>query len=73
MLIDGQQILLTLSLVRRGVPDLSSTCLVKIYPSRAGVAVDPTVKPAAVGWEKNPEGKLGPRVADLVPMTELTR
>lgn len=38
-----------------------------------GESVDPTVKPAAVGWEKNPQGKLGPRVADLAPMMDPTR
>ncbi|EPT02229.1 hypothetical protein FOMPIDRAFT_1022889 [Fomitopsis schrenkii] len=30
-------------------------------------------KPAAVGWEKNVQGKLGPRVADLAPMMDPTR
>ncbi|KAI0349924.1 E1-like protein-activating [Trametes cingulata] len=30
-------------------------------------------KPAAVGWEKNIQGKLGPRVADLAPMMDPTR
>lgn len=34
---------------------------------------DHTAKPAAVGWEKNPQGKLGPRVADLAPMMDPTR
>lgn len=29
--------------------------------------------PAAVGWEKNPAGKLGPRMADLAPMMDPTR
>ncbi|TFK61764.1 E1-like protein-activating [Pluteus cervinus] len=32
-----------------------------------------TTKPSAVGWEKNPQGKLGPRVADLAPMMDPTR
>ncbi|KZT63589.1 E1-like protein-activating [Daedalea quercina L-15889] len=32
-----------------------------------------TEKPAAVGWEKNVQGKLGPRVADLAPMMDPTR
>ncbi|KAF8967023.1 hypothetical protein BDZ97DRAFT_1804814 [Flammula alnicola] len=37
-------------------------------------AVDPTSgRPSAVGWEKNPQGKLGPRVADLAPMMDPTR
>ncbi|KAI0721475.1 E1-like protein-activating [Fomitopsis betulina] len=30
-------------------------------------------KPAAVGWEKNVQGKLGPRVADLAPMMDPAR
>ena len=30
-------------------------------------------KPTAVGWEKNPAGKLGPRMADLAPMMDPTR
>ena len=34
---------------------------------------DATMKPSAVGWEKNVQGKLGPRVADLAPMMDPTR
>lgn len=34
---------------------------------------DPTARPSAVGWEKNPQGKLGPRLADLAPMMDPTR
>ncbi|KAG5340089.1 hypothetical protein C0989_002791 [Termitomyces sp. Mn162] len=30
-------------------------------------------RPSAVGWEKNPQGKLGPRLADLAPMMDPTR
>ncbi|KZT18854.1 E1-like protein-activating [Neolentinus lepideus HHB14362 ss-1] len=33
--------------------------------------VDP--RPSAVGWEKNVQGKLGPRLADLAPMMDPTR
>ncbi|CAA7262945.1 unnamed protein product [Cyclocybe aegerita] len=29
-------------------------------------------RPSAVGWEKNPQGKLGPRLADLAPMMDPT-
>ncbi|EGO00864.1 autophagy-related protein [Serpula lacrymans var. lacrymans S7.3] len=36
-------------------------------------AADPTAKPSAVGWEKNPAGKLAPRMADLAPMMDPTR
>jgi ubiquitin-like modifier-activating enzyme ATG7 len=32
-----------------------------------------TTKPSAVGWEKNVQGKLGPRLADLAPMMDPTR
>ena len=32
-----------------------------------------TERPAAVGWEKNIQGKLGARVADLAPMMDPTR
>jgi len=32
-----------------------------------------TEKPSAVGWEKNVQGKLGPRMADLAPMMDPTR
>ncbi|KDQ49184.1 hypothetical protein JAAARDRAFT_143764 [Jaapia argillacea MUCL 33604] len=30
-------------------------------------------RPSAVGWEKNVQGKLGPRMADLAPMMDPTR
>ncbi|KAI0820396.1 hypothetical protein BC628DRAFT_1397266 [Trametes gibbosa] len=39
----------------------------------AGEAVSVTARPAAVGWEKNIQGKLGPRIADLAPMMDPTR
>jgi len=38
-----------------------------------GLATNETGRPAAVGWEKNPQGKLGPRLADLAPMMDPTR
>ncbi|KAF7797860.1 hypothetical protein EIP86_009066 [Pleurotus ostreatoroseus] len=34
---------------------------------------DTGAKPSAVGWEKNVQGKLGPRLADLAPMMDPTR
>lgn len=49
------------------------------WKSRFGIlkqAADPaapTTKPSAVGWEKNVQGKLGPRVADLAPMMDPAR
>ncbi|KAH9829387.1 E1-like protein-activating [Rhodofomes roseus] len=39
----------------------------------AGEVAVQTEKPTAVGWEKNVQGKLGPRVADLAPMMDPTR
>ena len=36
-------------------------------------AADPGSRRSAVGWEKNPQGKLGPRLADLAPMMDPTR
>ncbi|TBU55968.1 E1-like protein-activating [Dichomitus squalens] len=39
----------------------------------AGESIAPTEKPSAVGWEKNIQGKLGARVADLAPMMDPTR
>ncbi|KAI0826044.1 E1-like protein-activating [Irpex lacteus] len=45
--------------------------ILKGSPSTQGV--DTGSKPSAVGWEKNPQGKLGPRVADLAPMMDPTR
>ncbi|KIM80534.1 hypothetical protein PILCRDRAFT_789269 [Piloderma croceum F 1598] len=41
--------------------------------SAGAAGVDPTTKPSAVGWEKNVQGKLGPRVADLAPMMDPAR
>ncbi|KAF8227163.1 E1-like protein-activating [Tricholoma matsutake] len=38
-----------------------------------GSATNETGRPAAVGWEKNLQGKLGPRLADLAPMMDPTR
>ena len=35
--------------------------------------MDPQSRCSAVGWEKNPQGKLGPRLADLAPMMDPTR
>ncbi|KAL4263206.1 Ubiquitin-like modifier-activating enzyme ATG7 [Pleurotus pulmonarius] len=39
----------------------------------AGASVESTSRPSAVGWEKNMQGKLAPRVADLAPMMDPTR
>ncbi|KAF8649445.1 hypothetical protein AX16_005792 [Volvariella volvacea WC 439] len=44
-----------------------------VYLPDGSATESPTARPAAVGWEKNPQGKLGPRVADLAPMMDPTR
>ncbi|KAI0340301.1 E1-like protein-activating [Trametopsis cervina] len=36
-------------------------------------AQDTGARPSTVGWEKNPQGKLSPRMADLAPMMDPTR
>ncbi|KAJ7065005.1 hypothetical protein C8F01DRAFT_1129104 [Mycena amicta] len=50
------------------------------WKSRVGVvytapseATSDSARPSAVGWEKNPQGKLAPRMADLAPMMDPTR
>ena len=53
----------------------------KPWKSRFGVVETPIDnslpaagdRPSAVGWEKNPQGKLGPRLADLAPMMDPKR
>ena len=44
-----------------------------VVKQRAGEAAVPMEKPSAVGWEKNIQGKLGARVADLAPMMDPTK
>ncbi|KAG9102322.1 Autophagy protein 7 [Ceratobasidium sp. UAMH 11750] len=41
--------------------------------SVAGGPSEESTRPAAVGWEKNTQGKLAPRLADLAPMMDPTR
>ncbi|QRV99149.1 ubiquitin-like modifier-activating enzyme ATG7 [Ceratobasidium sp. AG-Ba] len=41
--------------------------------SMASAATAETTRPTAVGWEKNTQGKLGPRLADLAPMMDPSR
>ncbi|KAJ7634860.1 hypothetical protein FB45DRAFT_910076 [Roridomyces roridus] len=49
------------------------------WKSRIGnLHIDPSaaaadVRPSAIGWEKNPQGKLAPRLADLAPMMDPVR
>ncbi|KAI0671985.1 E1-like protein-activating [Trametes maxima] len=47
--------------------------VVKQGAGEAAAATNALGRPAAVGWEKNVQGKLGPRVADLAPMMDPTR
>ena len=44
-----------------------------VVKQAAGGTAGTATKPSAVGWEKNIQGKLGPRVADLAPMMDPTR
>jgi ubiquitin-like modifier-activating enzyme ATG7 len=56
-----------------GGAETSSTADTKTTPS-ANASGDPTPpKPGAVGWERNTQGKLGARVADLGPMMDPER
>ncbi|KAJ7485289.1 hypothetical protein FB451DRAFT_1229057 [Mycena latifolia] len=41
--------------------------------SPAAAAAAAAARPSAVGWEKTPQGKLAPRVADLAPMMDPVR
>ncbi|TDL27707.1 E1-like protein-activating [Rickenella mellea] len=51
----------------------------KPWKSRFGIVqasvseAEGDVRPAAVGWEKNPQGKMAPRMADLAPMMDPSR
>ncbi len=44
-----------------------------LYLTASSPAQKKEGKPSAVGWEKNPAGKLGPRMADLAPMMDPKR
>ncbi|KAH9480647.1 Ubiquitin-like modifier-activating enzyme ATG7 [Psilocybe cubensis] len=47
--------------------------LLTVEGAESKAATETTLRPSAVGWEKNPQGKLGPRVADLAPMMDPSR
>lgn len=62
--------------------DIEAPSKDKAWKSRYGVVeagapeTPPEVvdaRPAAVGWEKNPQGKTAPRMADLAPMMDPTK
>lgn len=42
-------------------------------PESPSAATSAPTRPSAVGWEKNPQGKLAPRLADLAPMMDPAR
>ncbi|KAF8597544.1 ubiquitin-like conjugating enzyme [Ceratobasidium sp. AG-I] len=44
-----------------------------VFVSSGVASTTDSARPAAVGWEKNPQGKLAPRLADLAPMMDPTR
>lgn len=39
----------------------------------AQAASEPSGRPQAIGWERNAQGKLAPKVADLGPLMDPTR
>ncbi|CAG8483984.1 236_t:CDS:10 [Paraglomus occultum] len=50
-----------------GKKDISQSIFLKVKLPES-ISADET--PKAVGWEKNPQGKLGPRTADLAPLMD---
>ncbi|RIA85270.1 hypothetical protein C1645_782203 [Glomus cerebriforme] len=54
-----------------GKKDISQTCILSVeIPNTAKISDE---CPKGVGWEKNSQGKLGPRSADLAPLMDPTR
>ncbi|KAF9118329.1 Autophagy protein 7 [Mortierella sp. 14UC] len=53
-----------------GKQDISAS---KLFTAQIPSYVPVTACPKAVGWEKNAQGKLGPRLADLAPLMDPTR
>ncbi|KAF9173583.1 Autophagy protein 7 [Mortierella sp. AD011] len=57
----------------REVPGRQDINASKIFTAQVPSYVPVTGCPKAVGWEKNAQGKLGPRLADLAPLMDPTR
>ncbi|GJJ75972.1 ubiquitin-like modifier-activating enzyme ATG7 [Entomortierella parvispora] len=57
----------------REVPGKQDIGASKFFTAQLPSYVPLTECPKAVGWEKNAQGKLGPRVADLAPLMDPTR
>ncbi|KAG0006048.1 Autophagy protein 7 [Entomortierella chlamydospora] len=57
----------------REVPGRQDINASKIFTAQVPFYVPVTGCPKAVGWEKNAQGKLGPRLADLAPLMDPTR
>ncbi|KAI1317857.1 Autophagy protein 7 [Mortierella claussenii] len=57
----------------REVPGKQDISASKLFTAQVPTFVPLTVCPKAVGWEKNAQGKLGPRLADLAPLMDPTR
>ncbi|KAF9582384.1 Autophagy protein 7 [Lunasporangiospora selenospora] len=57
----------------REVPGKQDISASKILTASLSSNVSATECPKAAGWEKNAQGKLGPRLADLAPLMDPTR
>ncbi|KAF9907923.1 Autophagy protein 7 [Lobosporangium transversale] len=57
----------------REVPGKQDISASKIFTVEVPSYVPLSTCPKAVGWEKNAQGKLGPRLADLAPLMDPTR
>ncbi|KAG0337444.1 Autophagy protein 7 [Podila horticola] len=57
----------------REVPGKSDISSSKLFTATLEDYVPVTAIPKAVGWEKNAQGKLGPRLADLAPLMDPVR
>ncbi|KAF9111549.1 Autophagy protein 7 [Mortierella sp. AM989] len=57
----------------REIPGKQDINASKIFTAQVPSHVPITACPKAVGWEKNAQGKLGPRLADLAPLMDPTR